>query len=97
MTDAPPGEKDEDDVEAVAAFTTPLVMISLILFTAPGQRRKKHQSTSMISEDITSWLMEDKAVVLTVNKLSSLSLDVKIQRPVPVWREQKGCVNINIT
>lgn len=40
MTDAPLGEKDEDDVEAVAAFTTPLVMISLILFTAPGEQQQ---------------------------------------------------------
>lgn len=36
-------------------------------------------------------------MVLTVNELSSLSLDVQIQRPVPAWKEQKGCVNIHIT
>lgn len=41
MTDAPQGEKGEDDDEAVAAFTTPLVMISLILLTAPGEQGKE--------------------------------------------------------
>lgn len=46
----------------------------------------------MIYEDITSRLTEDKSVVLTVDKLSSLSLDVQIQRPVPAWKEQKGCL-----
>lgn len=35
VTDVGLGEKDEADDEAVAAFTTPLVMISLILLTAP--------------------------------------------------------------
>lgn len=34
VTDVAVGENDEAD-EAVAAFTTPLVMISLILLTAP--------------------------------------------------------------
>lgn len=38
MTGAPLGENEGDDdgdeTEAVAAFTTPLAMISLILFTA---------------------------------------------------------------
>lgn len=46
MTEAPLGEKDEED-EAVAAFTTPLVMISLILLTAPGERGK--ETTSVIT------------------------------------------------
>lgn len=92
MTDAPLGEKDEDD-EAVAAFTTPLVMISLILLTAPGEQGKETISL-LIYEDITSRLTEDKSVVLTVNKLSSLSLDMQIQRSVPAWKEQKCSVNI---
>lgn len=43
MTVAPLGEKDEDD-EAVAAFTTPLVIISLILLTAPEERGKENIS-----------------------------------------------------
>lgn len=30
-------DEDDDDDEAVAALTTPLVIISLILFTAPGE------------------------------------------------------------
>lgn len=35
------GEKDGADDEAVAAFTTPLVMISLILLTAPERDEGK--------------------------------------------------------
>ena len=35
------GVKDEDDEEAVAALTTPLVIISLILLTAPGKQGVK--------------------------------------------------------
>lgn len=93
MTDAPLGEKDEDDDEAVAAFTTPLVMISLILFTAPEERGKATISL-FIYEDITSQLIEGKCVVLTVNELSSLSLDMQIQRSIPAWKEQKCYVNI---
>ncbi len=40
MTEAALGEKDVEDDEAVAAFTTPLVMISLILLTAPGKQKE---------------------------------------------------------
>lgn len=39
VTEAAPGEKEEAEDEAVAAFTTPLVMISLILLTAPKKER----------------------------------------------------------
>lgn len=38
MTVVPLGAKDEEADEAVAAFTTPLVMISFIRFTAPAER-----------------------------------------------------------
>lgn len=49
----------------------------------------------MIYEDIHSRLTGDKSEkVLTVDKLSSLPLDVQIQRSIPEWKEQKGCVNI---
>lgn len=41
VTDVALGEKDEADDEAVAAFTTPLVMISLILLTAPEKYEGK--------------------------------------------------------
>lgn len=41
VTEAAPGEKEEAEDEAVAAFTTPLVMISLILLTAPKNDRSK--------------------------------------------------------
>lgn len=41
VTDVALGEKDEADDEAVAAFTTPLVMISLILLTAPEKGEEK--------------------------------------------------------
>lgn len=93
MTDAPLGENDEEDDEAVAAFTTPLVMISLILLTAPGKQGK--ETTSLLTyENTTSQLTEDKSVVLTVDKLSSLSLDMQIQRSVPALKEQECCVNI---
>lgn len=41
MTEAPVEENVGEDDEAVAAFTTPLVMISLILLTAPGEGRRE--------------------------------------------------------
>lgn len=40
VTEAAPGGKEEAEDEAVAAFTTPLVMISLILLTAPKKRAR---------------------------------------------------------
>lgn len=54
VTDVALGGKDEADDEAVAAFTTPLVMISLILLTAPerdegrqlGMKTKAHRVTT---------------------------------------------------
>lgn len=45
VTDVAPGGKEEADDEAVAAFTTPLVMISLILLTAP----KTDEGTDLLS------------------------------------------------
>lgn len=48
-------EKDEDtDDEAVAAFTTPLVMISLILFTAPKSA----------DEIISRWQQQPKKIII---------------------------------
>lgn len=76
VTEAPVEEKDGEDDEAVAAFTTPFVMISLILLTAPGKRRRETVSriTSYTKTNVYDWLKFKR--ILTVNKLSCLSLDV---------------------
>lgn len=63
----------------------------------PWVRREiNHWSTSMTYKDSTSQLTEDESVQLTVNEFPSLSLDVQIQRSIPVWDEQKSSVNIKI-
>lgn len=52
VTDVALGEKDDADDEAVAAFTTPLVMISLILLTAPEKDDGKELSMHLELEKI---------------------------------------------
>lgn len=76
VTEAPVEEKDGEDDEAVAAFTTPFVMISLILLTAPGKGRREtvNRITSYTKTNVYDWLKFKR--ILTVNKLSCLSLDV---------------------
>jgi len=93
VTEAPLGENGDED-EAVAAFTTPWVMISLILLTAPGERGNRKPSVSSCDVQKTStqiFLNTEK--VRTVDELSRLSLDMQIQRPIPERKEQKGRVN----
>lgn len=86
VTDVALGEKDEADDEAVAAFTTPLVMISLILLTAP----EKDEGKELLMHLDKAQLSEGKSAVLTVNKLPGLSLDMQIQRSVPGRKKERS-------
>lgn len=90
MTDVALGENDGADDEAVAAFTTPLVMISLILLTAPEKDKGKERLMHL--EKKTSWAkaqLSKGKPVLTVNKLPGLSLDMQIQRSIPGRRKER--------
>lgn len=92
------GEKDGADDEAVAAFTTPLVMISLILLTAPERDEGKElfmhlefKKNKNKKKRHKAELSKGKCAVLTVNQLSGLSLDMQIQRSVPGQKKER-CV-----
>lgn len=83
-TDVALGGKDEADDEAVAAFTTPLVMISLILLTAPetdeggrhilGVKNKSTSSPDWAEANELHWLSTSCRVCPWTCRYRGLSL-----------------------
>lgn len=98
VTGAPLEEKDEDG-EAVAAFTTPFVMTSLILLTAPSEGEKQtisHTKKKQLEKKkkILYNIIKINEWILTVHQLSCLSLNMQIQRSVPEQsRPEQSCVS----